>query len=609
MIEKLKIFDFNIIKHEVPVHFYSSLLKEDIDNVFFEREVLCNEEVIEEKIGQGYSTVSLRRFTDGDYVLKLANIKPLIDYINKFVLENYYGTQDSEAQIIYNRVWMNKVHKNSCGKCHTHNYDDPSGGTAIFYFNVPQNGSKLVILKEDIGDEKITKEHKNIAHYIEVKTGDLIIHTANTPHAVSEHMSDEPRICFIFDFTRRIKANNSTALSQRAHSIRQTKKIAVIGKGTAGSQAVAHFLRQLPNYEIEWYFDDAIPTQSVGEGSTLSLSESLFDNLNFNYIDLDKIDSTLKLGIYKSGWGKTNNPFLHSLFPPNAALHFNAKALQEYIFDRVKDKVSIINTNVKASDIDADYIMDCSGKPSQYELFHESSYIPVNAAYITQCPWGYPRFQHTLTIARPYGWVFGIPLKNRCSIGYLFNKSINNVEEVKKDVKNVFAEHNLNPSETSTYLEFNNYYRKKNYTERVVYNGNASFFLEPLEATSISTMHMIQKDTLWLLNDKSRIEEANSLYLREIREIETMIMLHYFAGSIYETKFWEFAQERGTLAIQNALKKDSKFASFITEAIKRKQANLAVDTDLDYGTWTVASFCLNLSGLGISNLLSHATVK
>ena len=37
------------------------------------------------------------------------------------------------------------------------------------------------------------------------------------------------------------------------------KRIAVIGRGTAGSQAVIHFLRHQTDCEIQWYFDDNIP--------------------------------------------------------------------------------------------------------------------------------------------------------------------------------------------------------------------------------------------------------------------------------------------------------------------------------------------------------------
>lgn len=72
------------------------------------------------------------------------------------------------------------------------------------------------------------------------------------------------------------------------------KRIAIIRKGTAGTPSIIH-------------------SQSAGQESTVTLPANLCNNLNFNYIDLDKIDTTIKVGIYRSGWGKNGTIFLHDL--------------------------------------------------------------------------------------------------------------------------------------------------------------------------------------------------------------------------------------------------------------------------------------------------------
>jgi hypothetical protein len=380
------------------------------------------------------------------------------------------------------------------------------------------------------------------------------------------------------------------------------KKVVIIGRGTAGSQAVAHYLKYMPEYEIEWYYDPNIKVQSVGEGSTLQLPVNLFHDFNFNYLDLEKIDGTIKLGIYKSGWGNNKEDFLHQFGQPYASLHFNAVLLQEYIMNKVKDRVSIIESNVKAENIDADYIIDCSGKSDLYDDFFKSKYIPVNAAYIAPCYWEHARFNYTLTIARPYGWVFGIPLNQRCSIGYLFNRNINNIEEVKEDVKNVFEEYNLVPSENTNYLEFNNYYRKKNYTDRIAYSGNSSFFLEPIEANSIEIMDFIQRQAFDLWTKKKSVEESNVDYRKNINGIETMIMLHYYAGSNYETDFWEFAQKRGQHCIEESLIYNNDFNKIITHTLKKNDV-YDCDNNLNYGNWPSSAYYQNIHGLGIKNKL------
>jgi hypothetical protein len=379
------------------------------------------------------------------------------------------------------------------------------------------------------------------------------------------------------------------------------KKVAIIGKGTAGAQSVIHFLRHMPDCEIEWHFDPSISPQAVGEGSVLPLSRNLFQNLNFNYLELDKIDGTLKTGIYKSNWGHGKEDFLHSFPPPYAAVHFNAVALQNYIFEKVKDKVTVKEHNIKATDIDADFVMDCSGKPSSYEEFDIPSYIPVNSVHVTQCYWEYPRFQHTLTVARPYGWVFGVPLQNRCSIGYLYNKNINTLEEVKEDVKNVFEKYNLTPSQDTNTFSFGNYYRKSNYTEKIAYNGNASFFLEPLEATSVGVMDHIQRSSWDLWNGHQSVDQANFKYQQNIREIESVIMLHYLAGSSFDTEFWKFATDRANQCL-GITSKDNNFIRMYWKSRFSPSGNLCPD-DEEYGLWSTNAFHQNIIGLGIAEKL------
>ena len=284
-------------------------------------------------------------------------------------------------------------------------------------------------------------------------------------------------------------------------------------------------------------------------------------------------------------------------------MHFNARGLQKYIFEKVKDKVTLIEHNIKSQDIDADYVMDCSGRPDSFENFITPSYIPVDSVYVTQCYWEYPRFNHTLCIARPYGWVFGIPLQNRCSIGYLYNTNINTKEEIQEDVKNIFDQFNLNPSMDTNSFTFGNYYRKRNYDGRITYNGNASFFLEPLEATSVGVMDHIQRASWDLWHGNISEEHANLKYNTLLKEIESVIMLHYFAGSKYNTEFWKFAQERAVRCIEES-SKDVNFMQVYSESKAAETANMC-PTSIEYGLWQSIAFNQNIKGLGIESKLDN----
>lgn len=383
-------------------------------------------------------------------------------------------------------------------------------------------------------------------------------------------------------------------------------KIAIIGKGTAGCMSAAYFAKTSP-CDIDWYFDPSIKPQAVGEGSNLTLPNRLNECLNFSPKDFGKIDATIKTGIYKEGWGRGKKPFLHDFPSPAAAIHFNAIKLQDWVADKLVNFVNIKSENVTASDIDADFIMDCSGKPKSYDDYTMSEYIPVNSAYVTQCYWEFPRFNHTLAIARPYGWVFGIPLTNRCSIGYMYNSDINTLEEVQEDVKNVFDSFNLTPSKDTGSLSFSNYKKKSNFNGNIAYNGNASFFLEPLEATSFGTVDAINQMTSdhWVAGHP--LEHVDRKYNAQVDATENIIMLHYYAGSKFTSDFWEYAEERGRKCVENAdeslsfmikrSKQPSGLGSY-TEAFTQP-AGMSIELHHLYNSWWEGSFAQNLQGLGI----------
>jgi tryptophan halogenase len=388
------------------------------------------------------------------------------------------------------------------------------------------------------------------------------------------------------------------------------KRIAVIGRGTAGSFAITSLSRRFPDHEIEWYFDPNTPTQAVGEGSTIPVPRSLFLSFGFTYEDFFRVDGTVKTGIYKKNWGTKNEVFRHDFRPPSSGIHFSAVGIQKYILEKSEqvlgDRLKVIPEIVDYRNIDADYIFNASGVPKDYDDFHKSDYIPVNAAYVTQCYWDFPRFDYTLAIASKHGWVFGIPLQNRCSIGYMYNSNITTKEEIMEDVKGIFEEWNLTPSTDTISLNFNNYYRKQNYEDggRIAHSGNSSFFLEPLEATSTGLMHKIQSDAADVWNGIKTQDEANQLYLDELRNIELMVMLHYASGSKFDTPFWQFAQERGIRKIESY--KDNKQFREIYEAVRHgKDYYDAIQLPEkfvqygDFGSWPPAAYMVNMEKLGI----------
>ena len=136
----------------------------------------------------------------------------------------------------------------------------------------------------------------------------------------------------------------------------------------------------------------------------------------------------------------------------------------------------------------------------------------------------------------------------------------------------------------------------------MVYNGNTSFFLEPLEATSIYLMHVIQRNAFDLWNGNMILDEALFNYRVAVHEIETMIMMHYCAGSKYDTPFWAYAQDRGEQSIRNAMSGDLSFVSAVKKAKDMRGEN---DQRYygDYGIWSYPSMYQNIRGLNLNERL------
>jgi hypothetical protein len=380
------------------------------------------------------------------------------------------------------------------------------------------------------------------------------------------------------------------------------KKIAIVGRGTVGCLSVAHYLRWT-DWEIDWYYDPKIEPTPVGEGTNLTLPKNLSETLDFDSIVMDKISAIPKLGIWKRNWG-SGGEFKHTFPSPYYGIHFSAVQFHDYYFDKLRSdhRVRTIETNVIDHEkIDADHVMICTGSPKNFDDYNLCETIPVNSAMIFQCPWELPKFLYTLTFAKKYGWVFGIPLKNRCAIGYIFNENFCTDEEIEDDVKDILQEFNLVPS-LKRRLKFNNYVRKVNFSDRVCYNGNASFFLEPMEATSTGLAVYNNKISLSLWKIKEiDLNRANYLYTKMLNEIESMILLHYYSGSVYDNEFWKYAKNSAHEKINSDFKNKNLFSQAIKRTINSSNFhdNFSFEKETEIGTWPLRSFKQNIDGLNI----------
>jgi len=382
------------------------------------------------------------------------------------------------------------------------------------------------------------------------------------------------------------------------------KKLAVIGRGTVGCISVAEFLH-LTDWEIDWYYDPDTPASGVGEGTTALLPQRLHSSLLFTYEDLIAVGGTIKRGINKIGWSGSGD-YMHNFSLGMTGVHFSAEMLQNFLFEHIRDtgSVSLVQKNVKHDDIDADFILDCSGRQTIDDSYNKLEYTITNCCLVAHCSWGNPQFDYTKAIAMPHGWMFVIPLQNRCTFGYVHNSNMADMETIKEELMAVVASNNLEPYAMPV-LNFDNYYKKQNFCGRVVFNGNASFFVDPMEATSTTTalgVNLLARD-MWTGVEGASQEACNKIYEDDINEVEAMIALHYLKNPGFNTEFWNNATYLAEEKIWLILNSNGDFRALVEAVIHGTYPSMRYGRDV--GTWNLFSYYQNINGLDISQNLHN----
>lgn len=129
----------------------------------------------------------------------LKNFREIFEPILFFYINFYVELSgQNKKNVIFTRMWVNEIFKGCSGTLHDHKNCD---GVAVFYYKVPKNSSHFVVVHPPITKGVYIDNYSLYEKsYIRVEEGDLIIHNSQTYHGVSEHLSDDSRICFVFDF-------------------------------------------------------------------------------------------------------------------------------------------------------------------------------------------------------------------------------------------------------------------------------------------------------------------------------------------------------------------------------------------------------------------------
>ena len=165
--------------------------------------------------------------------------------------------------------------------------------------------------------------------------------------------------------------------------------------------------------------------------------------------------------------------------------------------------------------------------------------------------------QYTEHIATPHGWMFGIPLTNRKTYGYLFNDEITSMDDA---IQNMAETLNVSPDELNLKeYKFKPYYKTHLVDRAIMANGNRALFYEPISATSINQYNSTCDVIFYYITGQVTEQQANDRFTFESNTTEDIINYYYHGGTNYDSEFWRAAVANA----KNNLKDNERFNEVI----------------------------------------------
>ncbi len=347
-----------------------------------------------------------------------------------------------------------------------------------------------------------------------------------------------------------------SASSMMSSKPRKKKRLGVIGAGTAGILTLIHFCTWLEDdWEIYSIYNPHKQILGIGESTNGEFVGLLERGIRFclgHQEDLDALDATLKFGSRFQNWRP--NSWLNPLLDGNIALHFNNYNFKNLAFGRLEklwprqfrfiegDVKGMVNhadrvtVTIDDQEHEFDFVVDCMGTPTCFKEYVMSDCSPVNRCQIHSIT-DFEYDAWTDHIAHPHGWMFGVPLQSRKTFGYMYNDTITSKEEAIMNMKEILG---VDEIENKEYL-LKCYYAKEMAQGRVCKNGNKALFFEPLVANSIFVYLYTNRLIYDYIMGNTDAARTNDSFVKAVQSMEDVISYYYQGGSIYESKFWDYA--------------------------------------------------------------------
>jgi tryptophan halogenase len=407
----------------------------------------------------------------------------------------------------------------------------------------------------------------------------------------------------------------------------------VLGGGNAGLMAALYQAAAFPNLNVSVIKSKKIGTIGVGEGSTEHWRR-FSAAVGIEFVELiTECGATIKTGIKFENWHGDGTSYYHSLpqafvnmdqysgapvtlmrliadgvdsqnlhweLPLNAVaepltdyyqFHFDSEKLNAYLENLCNARgIKVIEAEIIDCIIDqdgfvesivddhnnryaADFFIDSSGfkrvisSKLGAEWVDWSKYLPLNSAIAFQTPYEEDIPTYTLAKAMNSGWHWRSPVQERFGNGYVFSDQFITEDQALAEIQKHFKD-TINIGRKINFISGR---VNKAWIKNCVSIGLSSNFVEPLEASSISTT--IQQSRMlsgglwnWARNDTGTINKYNSIFDDLMSNILDFIQLHYFTQR-EDTEFWRWCKNEITVTDFNKENLENFKTNFINQVL------------------------------------------
>lgn len=192
--EKINCFNYELYRAQCDELIYKDTALNQAVNLLLST-VEAKDTDPEERQGSAVSTVGAEH-----NLLHYSETHNLANWVISQIMDIDEFKSKNSNTFDFTRHWANRIYKDCSGLCHTHTGNPDPDAVAIFYLDVPNDSSDLVVINNGKENSNYLDYDEEDRHHINVQSGTLIIHKPDVPHAVSIHNSTEPRTCLIFEF-------------------------------------------------------------------------------------------------------------------------------------------------------------------------------------------------------------------------------------------------------------------------------------------------------------------------------------------------------------------------------------------------------------------------